>query len=272
MSYKLIALDLDGTLKTSENKIAPKTLKALIKCQEMGIKVVLASGRPTPGLRHEAKELRLDEFEGYILSFNGAKVHDYKTGEIIYEKALTSVQAKEMVQRARDFKLASMSYLENDLISDQTNDTYVQGEAKLNDMPMKQIDDLVEFIDFPVNKVLLASDPEYVAKVLDEFKGPYEDQLSIYRSAPYYIEIMAQNIDKAASLDCLVKHLGITKEEVMAFGDGFNDLSMIEYAGMGVAMDNAVDGVKAKANRVTLSNNDEGIAYMLSQLIEGIDF
>lgn len=272
MNYKLIALDLDGTLKTSENKISAKTREALIKCQELGIKVVLASGRPTPGLRHEAKELELEKYEGYLLSFNGAKVNDYKTGEVIYEKTLTVEQARDMIKRAKEFKLASMSYQNQDLISDQCENHYVQGEAKLNDMGMKHIEDLEKYIDFPVNKVLLAADPDYVASVLDDFKAPYEDQLSIYRSAPYYIEIMAQNIDKAASLDCLVNHLGIKQEEVIAFGDGYNDLSMIKYAGMGVAMGNAVDGVKEVATKVTLTNDEDGIAYMLSQLIDGVKF
>lgn len=271
MNYKLIALDLDGTLKTSQNTISPKTKEALIKCQELGIKVVLASGRPTPGLRHDAVELELEKYEGYLLSFNGAKVSEYKSKKVIYEKVLTTAQAKEMIQRAKEFNLAAMSYLGQDLISDQVDNSYVQGEAKLNDMGMRQIDDLGAFIDFPVNKVLLAADPDYVASILDEFKAPYDD-LSIYRSAPFYIEIMAQNIDKAASLDCLVKHMGIKQEEVIAFGDGYNDLSLIEYAGMGVAMGNAVDEVKEKANKITLSNNEDGIAYMLSQLIEGVEF
>lgn len=272
MNYKLIALDLDGTLKNSENKISPKTRDALIQCEKLGIKIVLASGRPTPGLRHEAKELDLKQYEGYILSFNGARVSDYKTGEIIYDKALTVEQAHEMIKRAKDFNLAAMTYLDNDLITDQAEDSYVQGEAKLNDMGLRQVDEFLQFVDFPVNKVLLAADPEYVAKVLDEFKAPYEDTLSIYRSAPFYIEIMAQNIDKAASLDRLVQHLGIKQEEVIAFGDGYNDLSMIEYAGMGVAMGNAVDEVKSRANKITLSNDEDGIAYMLSQLIDGVTF
>ena len=272
MGYKLIALDLDGTLKTSQNTISPKTRDALLKCEELGIKVVLASGRPTPGLRHEAKELQLEKYEGYLLSFNGARVIDYTTNEIIYDKTLSVEQAREMIQRAKDFKLAPLCYLDNDVITDQSDDSYVQGEAKLNDMGLRQIDDFINFIDFPVNKVLLAADPTYIASVLDDFKAPYEDELSIYRSAGHYIEIMAQNIDKAASLDHLVKHMGIKQEEVIAFGDGYNDLSMIEYAGKGVAMANAVDGVKEKADEVTLSNDEDGIAYMLSKLIEGVEF
>ena len=103
--------------------------------------------------------------------------------------------------------------------------------------------------------------------ILDDFKKPFGDELSIYRSAPFFVEIMAQGIDKAASLDRLVKHMGIKREEVMAFGDGYNDLSMIEYAGMGVSMANGVDEVKENADFVTLSNDEDGIAYALEKLL-----
>ena len=92
--------------------------------------------------------------------------------------------------------------------------------------------------------------------------------MSIYRSDPYCIECMANGFDKAASLDVLCKKLGIKQEETIAFGDGYNDLSLIEYCGYGVAMENAVDEVKERANYITLSNNDNGIAYCLKQLEE----
>ena len=120
----------------------------------------------------------------------------------------------------------------------------------------------------PIHKVLITGKPEYVARIIDEFKEPFGDSLSIYRSAPFFIEVMAQGIDKAASLDRLSKSLGIKQEEVIAFGDGYNDLSMIEYAGMGVAMNNAVDGVKERADYITLSNDEDGIAYALNKFLE----
>ena len=123
-------------------------------------------------------------------------------------------------------------------------------------------------MNFDVNKVLITGEPAYVAQILDEFKAPYEGKMSIYRSDPYFIECMANGIDKAASLDVLCKKLGIKQDETIAFGDGYNDLSLIEYCGYGVAMENAVDEVKERANYITLSNNDNGIAYCLKQLEE----
>ena len=272
MKYKLIALDLDGTLKNSNNQITKATRDALIQAQEMGIKVVLASGRPTPGLRHEAKELKLDQYEGYLLSFNGARVMDCKTRSSIYEQTLTIEEAKKAYQRAKSYGLSCMTYDEDIILTEDYDDEYVNIEAHINDIDKQKVESFEECLKDPIYKVLLTGKPEYVASIIDEFKKKLKDSLSIYRSAPYFIEIMAQNIDKAKSLDCLVRELGIKQEEVIAFGDGYNDLTMIEYAGLGVAMANAVDGVKEKADVVTKSNDEDGIAYMLKQVIEGIDY
>ena len=272
MNYKLIALDLDGTLKNSKNQITPKTRDALIKAQELGIKVVLASGRPTPGLRHEANELRLEEFGGYLLSFNGACVQNAKTKESIYEQTLTIDEAKKAYDTAKSYNMAVMTYYNDSVYTEDEKDQYVIVEGNINDIPVVKVEDFKVILHDPIHKILCTGEPSYVASIVDDFKAPYGDSLSIYRSAPFFIEVMAQGIDKAASLDRLASSLGIKQEEVMAFGDGYNDLSMIEYAGLGVAMNNAVDGVKERANIITLSNDEDGIAYTLSQYIEGIDF
>lgn len=271
MKYKLIALDLDGTLKNSNNEITSKTKEALIKAQELGIKIVLASGRPTPGLRHEADELELEKYGGYILSFNGARVVDVKTKETVYEQTLTVEEAIKAYKRSKEFNLACMTYEDDVILTEDIDDEYVCVEAKINDIQKRKVNSFTEHLKDPIHKVLLTGKPDYVASIEEEFKEPFKNDLSIYRSAPFFIEIMAKGIDKAASLDRLALSLGIKQEEVIAFGDGYNDLSMIEYAGMGVAMDNAVEGVKNRANIITKSNDEDGIAYTLSQLIEGID-
>ncbi len=268
MKYKLIALDLDGTLKNSNNQITPETRETLIKAQQLGMKVVLASGRPTPGLRHEAKELQLDVYEGYLLSFNGACIMDAKTKSPIFEQTLTIDEAKKIYDQAKTFGLAVMTYKNDQVLTEDDQDKYVQVESHINDIPIDKVEHFKESLSNPIHKLLMTGEPEYVGSIEEEFKKPFGDSLSIYRSAPYFIEVMAQNIDKAASIDRLAKHLGIKQEEVIAFGDGYNDLSMIEYAGCGVAMANAVDGVKERADEITLSHDHDGIAFMLKKLEE----
>lgn len=267
MTYKIIALDLDGTLKNSQNQITPKTKEALIECQKRGMIVVLASGRPTPGLRHEAKELELAKYGGILLSFNGARVYDIASDKVIFEKVIKKSEADEMYDRAKQFGLACMTYEGNAILTEDDNDKYVQVEKQINDMTIQHTDHFKEAFNHDVNKVLLTGEPDYLAQIEEEFKAPYENRLSIYRSSPFFIEIMAQNIDKAASLAKLCEALHLTKEEMIAFGDGFNDISMIQFAGCGVAMGNAQAPVKEAADLITLSNDEDGIYEVLKKLV-----
>ena len=266
--YKLIALDLDGTLTDKNKNILEETKQELIKLAQKGVIIVLASGRPTAGIFKEAKELTLDQVGGYLLSFNGARVLDYKTNEVVYEQTLSSEIAHEMYDRAKAFGLSPLTYNATEIITEDIGDHWIQLESFTTKMNIKHVQDFKKEVSFDVNKVLITGEPAYVAQILDEFKAPYEGKMSIYRSDPYFIECMANGIDKAASLDVLCKKLGIKQEETIAFGDGYNDLSLIEYCGYGVAMENAVDEVKERANYITLSNNDNGIAYCLKQLEE----
>ena len=268
MKYKAIALDLDGTLKTSDKQILKETKEMLISLAKEGILIILASGRPTAGLFKEAKELELDKSSGYLLSFNGARVVKYPTMDVVYEKTFTSDIACAIYDHAKEYHLAVMTYSDEAIITEDSDDCYVQEEGDINHMPLKKVDSFKENIGGPIHKVLLTAEPEYAAKVVEEFKQPYGDSLSIYRSAPFFIEVMAQNVDKAESLQMLLNKLNLTKEELIAFGDGYNDLSMIAFAGFGVAMDNAVEEVKQRADYITDSNDQNGIAKCLQMLKE----
>ena len=145
MKYKLIALDLDGTLKNSQNKITPLTKEVLIKAQEMGIKVVLASGRPTPGLRHEAKELELEKYGDLLfLSFNGASIIEYRSQTPIYQKTLSMEEAKEIYRYSKNYQLACLTYDHDVIISENVDDEYVCIEANINDIQKKKVEKLMK--------------------------------------------------------------------------------------------------------------------------------
>ncbi len=266
--YKLIALDLDGTLTNDNKDILEETKNELIKLSRKGVVIVLASGRPTAGIFKEANELELDKTEGYLLSFNGARVLNYKTNEVVYEQTLNPEIAQEMYDRAKYYGLSPLTYNATEIISEDVGDHWIQLESFTTKMPIKHVHNFKEEITTPVNKVLITGEPSYVASIIDEFKAPYVDKMSIYRSDPYFIECMDKGIDKAASLSILCQQLGISRDETIAFGDGYNDLSLIEWCHLGVAMENAVDEVKSRANYITKSNNDNGIAYYLKELEE----
>jgi len=266
MSYKIIVLDLDGTLMSSKNEILPETKEALIQIQKKGIKVVLASGRPTFGLLKIVKELRLDEFGGYTLSFNGARIINVQTGEMIYDKSLTPEVCHQLYDLSREFKVNIMAY-EEDTIITTDDDDYIQIESRINGMSIRRVNHFKQAVTANSVKCLATGEPKHIANVEKKIKARLGNQLSICRSMPYFLEFMPQNINKAYSLQKLLNHLNLDKSQLIACGDGYNDLSMVEFAGLGVAMANAVDEVKARANYLTASNDDNGIVQVIDKFI-----
>lgn len=263
--FKLIALDLDGTLTNDEKKITEKTRAALIEAQKKGAIIVLASGRPTSGLLREAKFLEMEKYHGLLLAFNGAKVTDYTTNEVIFEQAIPEKDTHEVLKHLKKFDIDVMIDEGENMLIEDINGYKAEYESSNNNLILKQVDDLDKYITFSPNKILISAEAEYLNSVADEIKKPFEDRLAIYFSAPFYLEIMAKGIDKANSLNILCQKLGISKDEVIAFGDGQNDMSMIKFAGLGVAMANAGDEVKEAADEITLSNNEDGIAHTLEK-------
>lgn len=267
MAYELLVLDIDGTLTNSKKEITHKTRRALARAQERGVKVVLASGRPTYGIMPVAKELELAKYGGYILSFNGGQIINAGTGEIIYQKTLPEHMPSVVYNLAKEFKTNIMSYENETIITPKAADKYVEIESRINKMPVKEVADFASYITFPVVKCLMVEDGEYLAKVEEWVRERLGGELSVLRSEPFFLEIMPKNIDKAYSLGKLLAHLGLEKDEMIACGDGFNDRSMIEFAGLGVAMKNAQETVKAVADHITLSNDEDGVAAVVEAFI-----
>ncbi|MCQ2217694.1 MAG: Cof-type HAD-IIB family hydrolase [Paludibacteraceae bacterium] len=267
MSYKVLVLDIDGTLTNSKKKITANTKNALLNAQKKGVKVVLASGRPTQGIKPFADELELARFGGYVLSFNGAVVTNYETKEEIYRKELPMEEVSSLYDASKKYGLPILSYQGDDIVTEIVDDEYVEIEARINQMPVRKVDNFVETVVDPVPKCLMVGEGDYLAKVEKEVNAAFGDRLNVYRSEPFFLEIMPQNIDKAYSLGKLLAHLGMSKEDMIACGDGFNDLSMIKYAGLGVAMGNAQPIVKEHADYVTLTNDEDGVASVVNEFI-----
>lgn len=267
MDYKLIVLDLDGTLTNSEKEITPKTLEALLRIQAQGIKAAIATGRPTPGAYHIADKLQFDKFGGYVLSYNGGLITNYATSEIIYNETLPAKLIRPVYEEAIRIDAGIISYGNGEIISGNGVDRYIRIEAGINNLPVHEVDSFPDYITFPINKCLLTGEPEHMAEAEIILKSRFGQCLNIYRSEPFFLEVMPQNIDKAYSLSKLLAHLAIERSQMICCGDGFNDLSMIKYAGLGVAMANAQDIVKEAADFITLSNDEDGVAYAIEKFI-----
>jgi len=267
MKYKVLVLDIDGTLTNSQKIITPKTKQTLREVQQRGVKLVLASGRPTPGIIPLAEELELEKFGGFILPFNGAKIIDYQSKKSIFEQVLPMDEIPLLYRSSQEYNVPIVTYDDCSIITEKHDDQYVAIEARINKMPIKQVSSFVDTVNFQVTKCLMVGDGNHLSNVEVEMKARFGDRLNVYRSEPFFLEIMPQHIDKAYSLGKLSEHLGCTKEEMIACGDGFNDLSMIRYAGLGVAMANAQPVVKESADFITLSNDEDGVAYVAEKFI-----
>lgn len=264
---KVLVLDIDGTLTNSKKHITENTKKSIIHIMEEGHIVMLASGRPTPGMRKYEKELELEKYGGYLLSFNGARIINCRTGDIVFQKTLPPVILPGLYKFADENNCGLMTYLSDNIILGTRSDEYVELEAKINGMPIKEVANLLSFVDFEMNKCLMTAPIEKAPAFEEKLNEMYGDIISVYRSEPFFIEIMPKGVDKASSLNRMLAAVGLKRDNVICCGDGFNDMTMIRYAGIGVAMANAQEKVKQAADFITDSNDEDGIVKVIKKFI-----
>lgn len=268
MKYKLLVLDVDGTLLNDEREISKRTLAALLKVQQMGVRIVLASGRPTYGLMPLAKTLELGNYGGFVLSYNGCQIIKAQNGEILFERRINPEMLPYLEKKARKNGFAIFTYHNDTLITDSPDNEYIKNEALLNNLKIIKEDEFSTAIDFAPCKCMLVSDKE---EALIELEQHWEKRLAgtldAFRSEPYFLEVVPCGVNKANTLGALLEHLGVTREEVIAVGDGVCDVTMLQLAGMGVAMGHSQDSVKVCADYVTASNEEDGVALAVEKLI-----
>ncbi|MBR2175831.1 MAG: HAD family phosphatase [Clostridia bacterium] len=266
MDYKIIALDIDGTLTNSDKIITAETQEKLIEFQKNGGKLILASGRPTMGIVPHAQTLRLKEFGGYILAYNGGCVIDCSSGKIVFQDKLPLSVVPEICDVIKNYPVGINTYEGKNIIVGNDLNKYTRLEAKINGMDIQFVENFTEYVNFDINKLLLQGEPEYILELEKILSEKYKGQLGVFKSEAFFLEIVPSGIDKAMSIDRLLKLIGIKTEECIACGDGFNDISMIKYAGLGVAMSNAKEPVKEAADYITLSNDEDGIAHLIMHI------
>lgn len=268
MKYKLLVLDVDGTLLNDEREISKRTLAALLKVQQMGVRIVLASGRPTYRLMPLAKTLELGNYGGFVLSYNGCQIIKAQNGEILFERRINPEMLPYLEKKARKNGFAIFTYHDDTLITDSPDNEYIKNEALLNNLKIIREDEFSTAIDFAPCKCMLVSDKEKALIGLEQhWEKRLAGTLDAFRSEPYFLEVVPCGVNKANTLGALLEHLGVTREEVIAVGDGVCDVTMLQLAGMGVAMGHSQDSVKVCADYVTASNEEDGVALAVEKLI-----
>lgn len=268
MKYKLLVLDVDGTLLNSEQEISKQTLATLLKVQQMGLRIVLASGRSTYGLRRLIDKLELKNNRGYILSYNGAQVIQLENEELLFEKRIDPAQLPYLERKAQKNGFGIFTYHKDKLITPNPDNPHIQNEARLNGMEILAVNSLEEAVDFaPCKCVLVSDDQEKLVGLKDHWRKRLAGVLDVYRSEPFFLEVVPESIDKGNTLAVLIDRLGVTSDQVIAVGDGRRDFSMLQLAGLGIAMGNAQDSIKACADYITETNDNDGVALALQKFI-----
>lgn len=266
MNYKLIATDLDDTLLNLEGKLSQSDRKAIIKAQEKGVKYVLASGRPTFAMKDFAHELELVKYNSFLISYNGAVIYDVANEKTIFEDSLTAQDAHLLYHFAKENGCEIITYLGDTIISEGHNE-FIQVELDLTKMPLIQVENFKNAVQKNVIKCIILADPEHLVTVEKKLKEKHSENYSIARSKPFFLEITRKGIDKGETLKRLCSLLDISLEECIAVGDSYNDITMLEAAGLGIAVENAKDAVKDVADFITHSNTKNGTEYLIEKFI-----
>ncbi|MBP2057709.1 Cof subfamily protein (haloacid dehalogenase superfamily) [Lactobacillus colini] len=268
MSIKLLAVDLDGTLLNSDQKISSQTKSALQKAAKLGINVVPCSGRPFPGVKGYLDELGLAGDNQYAVTFNGALVFNLK-GDILVKDLHSYQDLLYFKQVAQEYQMPLHVELEDRFVTlEHFINYHMSRESWLTKMPI----DVKTLAEIPKNfhftKAMYTGDPDRIKEFLAEMPQEIFTKYNVSTSDETLVEINTSTASKGHALLELGRELGIKPEETMIFGDQKNDISMFNVAGFKkVAMGNAIEEIKQRADFVTRSNDEDGIAYALKQLV-----
>lgn len=265
--YKLIALDMDGTLLNSEREISAENKAAIAAARAQGVVVVLASGRPIDGMRTQLKTLDMTSDEDYVLSYNGSLVQKVKSGSIIRSNILTAADAKKLARLAREYGVHIHAFSQTRGLITPALNHYTEHESSIIGMPITVIDFAELDEDEQILKVMMIDQPELLSAAIKQIPESLHAEFTIVKSAPYYLEFLNLESNKGTGVKALADYLGIAADDVICMGDEGNDLHMIEYAGLGVAMANASDEIKAAANHITVSNDQHGVAKVIQEFV-----
>ena len=267
MEYKLIATDMDGTLLNDEHFTSAGNIEAIKEIQKKGVKFVLASGRPSFAMFEYAKELEMDKLGGYVLAFNGGQLIDMIDGKMIFHEGLDWEDIRKIYELSCEIEIPMVLYGDDTVYASKDTEN-TRFEAKLCGMKFTEFGSLEELKGYGIDKTtksMLISDPETVKKAEAYMKSKYGNDYFIAISKPIFLEIANKNINKGKTLRKLGELTGIKMEEMIAVGDSYNDIPLLEVVGMPVAVANANDEIKAMSKFESTSNNDDALKTVIEK-------
>jgi len=268
MKYKLLATDMDGTLVNDEAELTERTKNAIIRAVEAGVLFVTATGRPFNSV--EIVNALFDKDLPFIV-FNGAAAYMGKSRRLLFEKLLDFEIAKEAYEFGKKHDAAQIIWTGSRLWANRICEETLRYQSLCPELEMTVITDFNTIKDGVkgVSKVLWIMAPEKVTQLRSDMGAHFGDRLSCVSSMSYFLEFVSREAGKGAALKDIGGIFNINRNDMIAVGDSYNDISMLEYAGFSVAVDNAHDDIKAVCDYVTLSNNDDGVAEVIEKFVLG---
>ena len=262
MKYKIIAADMDGTLLDDTKNIMPRTLKLIKKAIDEGVVFAFSTGRPPQAI---FKYRDIIDKNAHIIAYNGAMILD-GNDTIFFEQGLSANASRQILEYVKYYDTTACIWSGNKLYVNKLNKRAAKYKINVMTEPLLCVAE-EELICTGITKILLFDTPERTMQFQKELKGKLPNDVTFCPSTPEYLEFFNSKVSKGLAIRRIAMHYGIKREEIIAFGDNCNDIEMIEYAGLGVAMENAHADAKKCADFITLSNNDEGIAYALEKFL-----
>ncbi len=261
--YKLVAIDIDDTLLTDDMKITAKTRRALEQAIGQGVIVTLATGRMYASAKLIAGQLALNV---PIITYQGSLVKKLLDEQVIYERSVPEMEARMIFEYAKEHGLHLQAY-HNDILLVKEDNRKIKHYAKLLNIPYTVVPDFDKWASKPLTKLLIIDDPDRLDEIKHELTAVLGGNVHLTKSKPNYLEFLHPEGTKGHAVRYLADHFGIGIDQVIAIGDSWNDREMLEAAGLGVAMGNAIPALKEIADYVTLSNNDEGVTHVFEKFV-----
>ncbi|GAA3057612.1 MULTISPECIES: HAD family hydrolase [Actinomycetes] len=263
---RLVAFDIDGTLLSSSKTPQPGTLRALDGLRAAGTRIMLASGRPIPGLRALAERHGLGE-DLILAGLNGSVIVDQATGATLARRPVPTELAGDLIATGIRHGVLLMLPHDDELIVADDGHPQAAHEAGGNGLTLRVVDDITSPGIEPT-KILYCAERPVLESLEAELRSDYGEQIELTYSSPIYMEATAAGVDKSTAILDWCRAEGIDAAATVAFGDNGNDVTMLRAAGLGVAMGNAIPEAQEAADVVTSSNDDEGIARVLSRWVD----
>jgi len=254
-AIKLVAVDLDGTLLTSSKKVSEQTLNAL-KCLPSDVRIVIASARPPRSVRQIYQLLELDSWQ---INYNGALIWDEPRQQPVYHRPLRGELVLRMIETARDMfeeVLVSCEILDR-WHTDRFDNSFTTETGKM--FKPDVVAPCESFCNQPITKLMLLGEPQMLAKIEPLLLGSFAEHVTIVQTDEHLLQIMDKRVSKAVALKKVADHYRVPPQQIMAIGDAPNDVGMLQFAGVAVAVDNAHPVVKQVATWVAPSNDDHGV-------------